>query len=330
MVRTFGQMRPNFTQYILNNYILNPAITGIENYTDVKLSYRNQWAGINGAPVTAYLAVHGPLGKKDYRTTATSFNLPGDNPRGKSYWETYTAPEPHQGAGLIVMSDKTGYISRFSAAATYAYHKGISPKTSISIGFLGGFSQIDLDRSKIEWATLDPNDPAIGYMDAELRIIKPELGAGIWIYSSDYFAGASVLNIVPAKVRFVADNTYGDYYAPQYIASAGWRFFLSDDISSLPSVTAQLVKPFPVQVHFNIKLQYQDRVWIGAGYRFSDVLGGFAAMAGVNVSNIFNISYAYDAATTSRLRYYAKNTNEIMLGFPINNKYGDLCPRNVW
>ena len=49
----FSQAKPYYTQYILNNYILNPGITGIENYTDVKLSYRNQWAGINGDSVFA-------------------------------------------------------------------------------------------------------------------------------------------------------------------------------------------------------------------------------------------------------------------------------------
>jgi len=37
----FAQQRPHYTQYILNNYILNPALSGIENYTDLKLSYRD-------------------------------------------------------------------------------------------------------------------------------------------------------------------------------------------------------------------------------------------------------------------------------------------------
>ena len=35
-----AQQRPQYTQYILNNYILNPALSGIENYTDVKISGR--------------------------------------------------------------------------------------------------------------------------------------------------------------------------------------------------------------------------------------------------------------------------------------------------
>ena len=71
----FSQSKPYYSQYILNNYILNPAVAGIENYKDVKLSYRNQWAGIDGAPVTTYFSIHGPIGKTDYKTSATSFEV---------------------------------------------------------------------------------------------------------------------------------------------------------------------------------------------------------------------------------------------------------------
>src|SRR5438094_10543188 len=98
-----AQQRSHYTQYILNNYILNPAISGIENYTDVKISARDQWVGLNGAPRTAYFTIQGPIGKKDYRTTATSYDVPGENPRGRAYWESYTAAEPHHGLGLMVI-----------------------------------------------------------------------------------------------------------------------------------------------------------------------------------------------------------------------------------
>src|SRR5436190_19335939 len=82
-----AQQKPHYTQYILNQYILNPAITGIENYTDVKLSHRHQWVGIQDAPVTTYFTIHAPIGKKDFRTTATTlFDMEGENPRGKGYW----------------------------------------------------------------------------------------------------------------------------------------------------------------------------------------------------------------------------------------------------
>ena len=53
-------------------------------------------------------------------------------------------------------------------------------------------------------------------------------------------------------------------------------------------------------------------------------------MAGVNISNTVSVGYSYDAATTRRLRNYTGDTHEIVIGFLLNNKYGDSCPRNVW
>lgn len=326
-INGFAQAKPFYTQYVLNNYILNPAVSGIENYTEIKLSNRNQWTGINGAPVTTYFSVHSPIGKEDLRTTATSFKIPGDDPRGKRLWEEYTPPEAHHGIGFVAMNDKAGYINRWTLNGTYAYHIPLSVKTTLSAGFSAGITSVNLDRSKIEWANLDPNDPAIGISTGELKKIKPELGAGLWLYSAKYFLGVSVLNIVPGKAKFVTNDKYGTFYTPNYFLSAGYRFSLSDDVMAMPSVMVQYWQPQLTGLHTNVKLQYQDKVWIGGSYRFSDLISGYAAMAGIHVSNTFNISYAYENATTSRLRNYTKNTHEIMLGFILGNKYSQACPR---
>lgn len=325
-----AQVKPFYSQYVLNNYILNPAVSGIENYTDVKLSYRNQWTGINGAPVSTYFSVHGPIGKNDYRTNATSFAVPGENPRGRQYWENYTAPDPHHGIGFTAINDKAGYINRWSVYASYAYHLPLGAKTTLSAGFNAGISSVNLDRSKIDFADLDPNDPAIGYSSGELRKLKPEMGAGLWLYGARYYAGISVLNVIPGKATFVANNNYGTYFTPNYFLTAGYRFDLTSELSLLPSVMVQSWDPQLYGIHSNVKLQYLDKVWIGGSYRFSDLVGGYSAMAGINISNTFNISYAYENATTSRLRTFTKNTHEIVIGFLLGNKYGDTCPRNVW
>lgn len=322
-----AQAKPFYTQYILNNYILNPAVTGIENYTDIKLSNRNQWTGINGAPVTSYFSIHAPIGKEDLRTSATSFEIPGTDPRGTRLWEEYTPPDPHHGIGFTAMNDKAGYINRWSVNATYAYHKPLSVKTTLSAGFSAGVSSVTLDRSKIEWSSLDPNDPAVGISTGELKKVKPEIGAGLWFYSAQYFVGVSVLNIIPGKAKFVADDKYGTYYTPNYFVSAGYRFSVTDEIMAMPSVMMQYWEPQLAGFHTNLKLQYLDKVWVGGSYRFSDLISGYSAMAGINVSNTFNISYAYENATTSRLRNYTKNTHEIMLGFILGNKYSQKCPR---
>src|SRR5882757_2848319 len=168
-----GQAKPFYTQYVLNNYILNPAVTGIENYTDVKLDLRKQWVNIDGAPVTSYFSIQGPIGKKDFRTSPTSFQVPGDNPRGPKYIDDYQASEPHHGIGLIAVNDKAGYINRWSVYGTYAYHKPLSAKMTLSAGLMAGISSVNIDRSKINFGDLDPNDPAIGYSNGELKKIRP-------------------------------------------------------------------------------------------------------------------------------------------------------------
>src|SRR5205809_3706579 len=85
-----AQQRPYYTQYILNNYIINPAIAGIENYWDVKVSHRHQWVGLDGAPVTTYFTIQGPLNRNDLgRSDPTSVHAEGENPRGKMFMEDY-------------------------------------------------------------------------------------------------------------------------------------------------------------------------------------------------------------------------------------------------
>ncbi len=326
-----AQAKPSYTQYVLNNYILNPAVSGIENYTDARISYRNQWTGIKGAPVTGYLTIHKPLGKEMRENSSpTSFTPKGINPRGKEYWTNYTAPPAHHGIGIQIINDKAGYLGRWSLAFTYAYHKPVGTKTTLAAGFSAGLSSVNLDRSKIYFGSLDPNDPAIGYASNELTKVKPEMGAGLFLYSARFFLGASVLNVIPGKNRFVKNDRFGDYYTPNIFVSGGYRFALDDNFTLLPSVMYQHWKPQLYGVHLNVKLQYQDYLWTGASYRYSDLISGYAAYAGLNISNTLNLTYSYEVSTTSRLRNYTGNTHEVMIGFIFGNKYGDSCPRNVW
>ena len=55
-VPVLAQQQAQYSQYMNNNYILNPGATGVEDYIDVKLSYRTQWTGLEGAPKTYYLS----------------------------------------------------------------------------------------------------------------------------------------------------------------------------------------------------------------------------------------------------------------------------------
>ncbi|RZM19341.1 MAG: type IX secretion system membrane protein PorP/SprF, partial [Pedobacter sp.] len=118
----------------------------------------------------------------------------------------------------------------------------------------------------------------------------------------------------------------GGKSVPHIFATAGYRFLVGADFTFTPSVMIKSITSLPPQYEGNVKLQYHDLAWIGAGYRYKD---GFNGMLGLNVSNTFNVSYAYDY-TTSRLNLFSKGTHEVMVGFLINNKYEDSCPRNIW
>ena len=144
---------------------------------------------LNGAPQTFYLTVHGPLGKDNYRTNATSYSVPGENPRGRSYWESYNAADPHHGVGLTVINDETGLFSRFTADASYAYHLGLNPRTNLAVGFSAGISRIGYNAYKAQFA--NQNDPVLAMNSGIINKIKPDLNIGLWLYSADYFVGIS-------------------------------------------------------------------------------------------------------------------------------------------
>jgi type IX secretion system PorP/SprF family membrane protein len=327
-----AQQRSHYTQYVLNNYVLNPALSGIENYTDLKISVRDQWVGIGGAPRTVYLTAHGAIGKKDYKTSATSYAIPGENPRGNAYWETYTASEPHHGVGITLLNDKTGNFNRFTATASYAYHLGLSPRTNLSAGFAAGITTVGLNADGKAFFGPDPSDPAIGGANAgELRKIKPDLSVGLWLYSADYFVGLSGQQVIPQKLAFVDDASFAQTgkLIPHVFFTAGYRFLLTDDINAVPSVMVKYINGAfknNYQAELNMKFQYRDLLWVGGSYRQFD---GYAAMLGLNAGNTFNIGYSYDFTKTA-LRTYSRGTHELLIGFLIGNRFGDTCPRNVW
>lgn len=319
-----AQQRPQYTQYIFNNYILNPAITGIENYIDVKAGYRKQWQGLDGAPETSYISVHAPLGKNF--TYGTSTSVPqggGTNPNSRSYLQNYMASEPHHGVGLYVVTDKAGPISRTDVNASYAYHLGITEQINFSVGVAGGISRIYLDRSKI---TLEnPADGAIGLDNYDQ--IKPDLSAGIWLYGPKYFVGASAQQLLKSPLGFSDDPAYDQgKQVPHYFFTAGFKVYLSEDFAAVPSALVKVVSPVPASVDFNMKVAYKDKFWLGGSYRKDDA---FAAMAGFNVGSVMNLGYSYDF-TTSGLNNVSNGSHEIVLGIFLNNRYKVTCPQKMW
>ncbi len=310
-----AQQRPQYTQYVFNNYLLNPAVTGIENYVDFKAGYRSQWTGLDGAPVTSYLTLNAPLGDAFVNGDATSMPAAGGiNPYSRLYTQNYQAAEPHHGIGLMVVSDKAGPISTTNIDASYAYHLGLTDKLNLAVGVAAGVERVSLNTALI---TLEnPLDPAIA--SGNLSQWKPDLSVGIWAYSSNYYIGASVQQVLKQTLNFGTSSAYNqNTTVPHAFFTAGYKIFLTDEITLMPSVLVKEIKPVPASYDINLKASFGDRIWVGGSYRHDD---SFAALAGINISSVINVGYSYDF-TTSNLRTVSNGTHEIVIGVLLNNRY---------
>ena len=59
-----GQQDPQYTQYMYNMNIINPAYTGSTEGLAVGALYRSQWVGLDGGPETFTFNIHSPVGKQ--------------------------------------------------------------------------------------------------------------------------------------------------------------------------------------------------------------------------------------------------------------------------
>ena len=66
-----AQLLPQFSQYMFNEYVLNPAIGGTSDYWQIKTNYRYQFAGVKDAPQTYMLGGYGPHKVMQWATAAT-------------------------------------------------------------------------------------------------------------------------------------------------------------------------------------------------------------------------------------------------------------------
>ena len=319
-----AQQRPQYTQYVFNNLLLNPAVTGIENYTDVKAGYRSQWTGLQGAPVTSYLTVDAPLGSNFLQGDATAFPAEGGvNPSSRLYTQNYMAAEPHHGIGFMIVTDQAGPITQTNIDATYAYHLGLTERLNLAVGVAAGFNHISLNTSLI---TLEnPLDPAIS--NGNNSQWKPDLSTGIWLYASNYYFGASVQQLLPENLYFSTNKSYNQSKTvPQYFFTSGVKLFLTDDITLLPSFLIKVIQPTPLTYDINAKFSFQDKFWIGGSYRRDD---SFGVLAGINISSFINIGYSYDI-TTSALNTVSNGTHEIVISLLLNNRYKVTCPQHTF
>ena len=59
-----AQQLAQYSQYVFNQFSVNPAVAGSKDCLDMRLGYRQQWVGLEGAPVTGWVSMHGVIRAK--------------------------------------------------------------------------------------------------------------------------------------------------------------------------------------------------------------------------------------------------------------------------
>ena len=100
-----GQQLPHYTQYMFNDFIINPA--GVHNYYQIRTNHRFQWVGLVDPPMTNSISFYGPHAKLD------------------------------MGYGGAIYNDVTGPTSRTGITGSYAYNIAVTDEIRLSMGIEG-------------------------------------------------------------------------------------------------------------------------------------------------------------------------------------------------
>lgn len=278
---SYAQQSSHFSQYVFNNYVINPAAGGVGDYVDLRMGYRNQWIGFGAQPQTYFISVHTPLSNLSHEP----------RPFGT---------RNHHVIGGYAIKDETGPISQMSGYLSYAYHMRLSYQLRASFGFFGGWKQYGLNTDDL-W-TAEPDLDLVSFNTS-----VPDAAAGAWVYSNKYFMGLSVHQLIPIKFSRTTNKLNMHYYL-----TGGYSIPLYKiDSKIIPSANVRFGLFTPVQIDLNVKFNYRNILWAGLAYRKIDALIG---LVGLNLNNYFQIGYAFDF-TLSKLAKYSSNTHEIMMGF---------------
>jgi type IX secretion system PorP/SprF family membrane protein len=292
-----AQQVPQYTQYVFNHFNVNPAVAGSKDCLDIKLGYRSQWVGLDGAPTTAWASVYGVL-----------------KPKGKPYQAN------RHGLGMLVEADDTGPLGYSLFYLAYAYHIQMSKDYYFSAGLFAGMKQFKVDAGRMTLGNY--NDPAIDGDNSVL--VYPEVVPGIWMYNKVFWAGLSIHGLLNNNIDGVGIDSRLSRHA---MLSGGYKLRIGKSTSLTPSTLLKISGGSPVAMDLNMMVEWKRTFGVGVGYRNTDAV---VFMAKIGFLKYFALGYSYDV-TTSKLRVASSNSHEIILSItpcPPNdpNKNIVRCP----
>ena len=309
-----AQQNIQFTQYIFNSMSVNPAYTGYKEEWFGQLGLRSQWVGLDGAPKTGVLSVDGIV-----------------DPVNKRH-----------GVGVQLTADKLGPQSASSAYLNYAFRLRLNEEDTqrLSFGVGAGVTQYSLNGTMLR---------PIDNMDATLppgRINNfiPDIRFGVYYYAPKWYAGVSVMDLLSGDQSnniFRWDNTTTDNLRRKrhMYFMGGALIDFESGLKLRPSLLVKEDFKGPTSVDVNAMFIFDDRFWIGAGWRTGITVfdrtyadksveklskqNALAAIVQLYVTPKLRVGYSYDYIL-SQLNSVQNGSHEITLGITFGKQENRL------
>ncbi len=283
-----AQLLPQFSQYMFNDYALNPAVAGTHDYWQIKTNYRLQYAGFTDGPQTYLLSGYGPHKK-----------LP-------------------MGYGGYIFNDVSGAVSNLGVYGSYAYNLRLTGDLRVSMGLFAGLLQQKVDVGAADFE--DPNDPVIRGVEKNGTKFMPDASIGAMVYTSQYFGGISVNHLFFNKLIKSDSSVVNVERMPMHIyIHGGYKYNLNRNFDIVPAVLLKGVPRYDFMIDINVRTIYQKMVWGGLGFRTSTKnVESLIFILGYNYNDMINIGYSVDFRL-GKVRQISSMSHEVMLGVKFND-----------
>jgi type IX secretion system PorP/SprF family membrane protein len=317
----FGQQLPVYSQYMMNAFLLNPAVAGHEGYTSINVTAREQWLGMKDAPGTYAVSAQTRLLKNSFISRSSSIRKR----------KRVMSRSGRVGYGLYAYSDMAGAFNRTGVQGTYSFHIPFRA-SQLSFGVSLTAFQFRIDENKMR--LLDADDQLL--LNTKRSAMIPDGNFGIYYSNAHLYAGISAMQLFQSPLRLGGDNDGpGFRMVRHYFITTGYRFEISKDLLFEPSFLFKTTEKFVAQVDVNLKSYIKEDYWAGISFRsggsysiVEESLNGKGSalilMGGLRVDK-FYIGYAFDY-TFNAIGARTLGSHEIMAAV----KFGDNARRYRW
>lgn len=301
-----GQQLPVYSMYMMNGFVLNPAVAGSDGFTTIGLSSRDQMLGIENSPRTNVLSIQGRIMRRSVRVK-----------RGILSREHVSRRSGRVGIGGYLFSDKNGAVQRTGGSFSYAYHIFIQ-NTQLSFGIAATTFQFRISQADLKFGS--NNEPAYNESYSN-RLLVPDVTAGTYILTPTSFLGFSIANLFQTRLNIGNDKTYDYRMYRHYFLMAGKRFNENDIYSYEPSFLLKATEKMVAQADLQMRFYYKQDYYLGLSYRTGSSMG---LLIGIRWKKMY-LGYAFDYGFTS-IQKYSFGAHELNLAL----KLGDNARRYHW